>query len=494
MSSTPPASRRRPLNSSPVRPDGRYVLYWMNAHRRLAWNHALDRAVEIAGELGRPLMILEAIRCNYPHASRRLHRFVLDGMAEHARALADGPVRYYPFVERSPGQGKGLVERLADDACAVVTDDAPVLFLPRMIAAAAERIDTAMEAVDSCGIVPLDAPGKAYPTAYSFRRWVQNHRSDPLADRPRPRPLAGTAPPPLTRVPDGVPDRWPEATAAELESEAFLESLPLDDGVPPVEGVRGGRSAAREKLREFLASGALDHYHERRNSLEENVSSGLSPWLHFGHVSPHEVLDEIVRREEWTPARITPPANGRREGWWGMSPGAEAFLDQLITWRELGFNQARHVDGHDRYESLPDWARATLREHAGDERRYVYTRAQLDAAATHDELWNAAQRQLVEEGIIHNYVRMLWGKKILEWTRHPEEAAEIMIHLNDRYALDGRDPNSYTGIFWVLGRHDRPWGPERPIYGKVRFMSSANTARKFDVKSYVGRYTGRGLF
>ena len=178
----------------------------------------------------------------------------------------------------------------------------------------------------------------------------------------------------------------------------------------------------------------------------------------------------------------------------GNVAGGGGLPDQLITWRELGFNQARHVDGHDRYESLPDWARATLREHAGDERKYVYSRAQLGAAATHDELWNAAQRQLVEEGIIHNYVRMLWGKKILEWTRHPEEAAEIMIHLNDRYALDGRDPNSYTGIFWVLGRHDRPWGPERPIYGKVRFMSSANTARKFDVKSYVGRYAGRGLF
>jgi deoxyribodipyrimidine photo-lyase len=466
----------------------------MNAHRRLAWNHALDRSVELCHALDRPLLILEAIRCDHLHACARFHRFVLDGMAEHARACRDTPVRYYPFVERGPGQGKGLVAALAADACAVVTDDAPVFFLPRMIRAAARQMDVAMEAVDSCGIVPVSAPGKAYPTAYSFRRWVQKHADELLADRPRPRPLAGRPLPAFGRVPAGVPGRWPEPSTAELESPGFLATLPIDPRVGPVDGVRGGHAAARERLRTFLDGGALDTYHERRNSLEDNVSSGLSPWLHFGHLSSHEILDEIVTREDWNPGRVTPPANGRREGWWGMSPGAEGFLDQLITWRELGYNNARFVEGHDRWESLPDWARATLLDHAGDERTHVYGRAQFEAAATHDELWNAAQRRLVTEGVIHNYVRMLWGKKVLEWTRHPQEAAEILVHLNDKYALDGRNPNSYTGIYWVLGRHDRPWGPERPVYGKVRFMSSANTARKFDVKPYLRRHAERGLF
>jgi deoxyribodipyrimidine photo-lyase len=172
-----------------------------------------------------------------------------------------------------------------------------------------------------------------------------------------------------------------------------------------------------------------------------------------------------------------------------MSPSAEGFLDQAVTWRELGFNFCSRRDDYDRFESLPDWAKTTLARHAADPRTEVYDLDTFSASATHDPLWNAAQTQLRREGRIHNYMRMLWGKKILEWTRSPEEAAEIMIALNDRYALDGRDPNSYSGIFWVLGRYDRPWGPERPIFGTVRYMSSANTARKFDVRGYLRRYS-----
>jgi deoxyribodipyrimidine photo-lyase len=166
----------------------------------------------------------------------------------------------------------------------------------------------------------------------------------------------------------------------------------------------------------------------------------------------------------------------------------EGFLDQLVTWRELGFNTCWHRPDHDRYETLPDWARRTLARHAGDPRQHLYTTDQLAAAATHDPLWNAAQRQLVREGRLHNYLRMLWGKKILEWTTEPREALEVMLELNNRYALDGRDPNSTSGIFWVLGRYDRPWGPERPVFGTVRYMSSANTARKVSVRAYLERY------
>ena len=177
-----------------------------------------------------------------------------------------------------------------------------------------------------------------------------------------------------------------------------------------------------------------------------------------------------------------------------MSAGAEAFLDQLVTWRELGFVFCRYVEGYARFETLPDWARATLEKHARDPREHVYELADLEAARTHDELWNAAQRELREEGRIHNYLRMLWGKKILEWTRSPREALEIAIRLNDRYALDGRDPNSYSGILWCFGRFDRPWAPERPIFGSVRFMSSANTARKLDVGAYLARHGEPGLF
>ena len=171
-----------------------------------------------------------------------------------------------------------------------------------------------------------------------------------------------------------------------------------------------------------------------------------------------------------------------------MSREAESFLDELVTWREIGFNMTSHRDDYDRFESLPDFAKATLRKHADDPRPHLYTREQLDEARTHDPLWNAAQRQLVREGRMHNYLRMLWGKKVLEWSRTPEEALETLVHLNNRYAVDGRDPNSYSGIFWVFGRYDRAWGPERPIFGSVRYMSSENTARKLDVEGYLRRY------
>jgi deoxyribodipyrimidine photo-lyase len=185
-----------------------------------------------------------------------------------------------------------------------------------------------------------------------------------------------------------------------------------------------------------------------------------------------------MHRDHWSPDKLSKKPTGSREGWWGASPAAEAFLDQLVTWREVGYNFASHREDYDRYESLPDWAQKTLATHARDHRTKVYSLDEFAAGATHDRLWNAAQNQLREHGRLHNYLRMLWGKKILEWTVSPQEALQVMITLNDKYAVDGRDPNSYSGIFWVLGRYDRAWGPERKIFGKVRYMSSENTARK----------------
>jgi len=173
-----------------------------------------------------------------------------------------------------------------------------------------------------------------------------------------------------------------------------------------------------------------------------------------------------------------------------MSPQAEAFMDELVTWRELGFNMAWQRPDFDAWESLPDWARATLDKHAGDQRERIYTLEQFTAAATHDPLWNAAQGQLLAEGRIHNYLRMLWGKKVIEWTKSPQQAAQFLIELNNRWALDGRDPNSYSGIFWCFGRYDRPWAPERSVFGTIRWMSSANTARKFGLDGYLARYGG----
>lgn len=270
---------------------------------------------------------------------------------------------------------------------------------------------------------------------------------------------------------------------------ALLADLPIDHDVPPV-SYQGGTAAADAALRDFLER-RLDRYAEERNDPTARTSSGLSPWLHFGHLSAHRVVAGVFEREGVDATAPTPGGDGSRRGWWGLSEGAESFLDQLVTWRELGYTFCWHRDDHDEFDSLPDWALQTLGEHAGDRREHLYSLEEFDGASTHDELWNAAQNQLRIEGRIHNYLRMLWGKKILEWSESPMAALEVMIELNNRYAVDGRDPNSYSGIFWCLGRADHAWGPERPVLGKVRYMSSENTARKLDVDGYLRRWGTR---
>ncbi|MGD8278783.1 MAG: deoxyribodipyrimidine photo-lyase [Gemmatimonadota bacterium] len=479
-----PALRLRGTNGATANGEGEFVLYWMTAARRLRYNWALQLAAAEARARGRPLLVLEALRAGHRWASDRLHRFVLDGMVEHARQLEDTGVAYYPYVEPEHGDGHGLLETLAARSVCVVTDEYPAYFLPRMLEAVAPRLRVPLVAVDSNGLLPVRAAGKSFTAAYHFRRFLQRNLADHLFDAPEPDPLR--TPLPAGNVdPGDVAERWPPATIAWLESGDSLRDVAIDHGVAPVP-IRGGEAAARAVLRSFLRD-RLARYGEARNHPDANAASGLSPWLHWGHLSVHEVFSELARHENWSPARLAPRADGRKQGWWGMSAPAEAFLDELVTWREIGFVECARRNDYDRYESLPEWARATLADHGADPRDRLYSLEQFEAAETHDPLWNAAQRELLREGRIHNYLRMLWGKKILEWTESPREALAIMIELNNRYATDGRDPNSYSGIFWCLGRYDRPW-PERAIYGKVRSMSSDSTRRKVRLDGYLRKY------
>ncbi|MGE3276439.1 MAG: deoxyribodipyrimidine photo-lyase [Vicinamibacterales bacterium] len=479
-----PEIRVRQLNQAPVRPDRPHVLYWMTANRRTGWNFALEHAVEQSRALGRPLVVLEALRAGHRWASRRFHAFVLDGMADNRRAFQAAGVTYHAYVEPAPGDASGLLETLASTAALVVTDDFPCFFLPRMAAAAAARLDVRVDSVDANGLLPLSATDRLAPTAYVFRRVLQQLLPRHLPDRPAASPLAG-AHPPAAAIADTVTRRWPDVWSW-LARGGSLDALPINQGVGPT-GVPGGSAAAARALTTFLDDRLAD-YADRRSQPQEEVASGFSPYLHWGHLSVHQVFDALSTREGWLghlPARAT----GAREGWWGMSRPAEAFLDELVTWREVGFNMCHlRPDDYDRYESLPDWARRSLDGHAEDPRDPCYSLEELEAAATYDPLWNAAQRQLVREGRIHNYLRMLWGKKILQWTESPRQALDVMIELNNKYALDGRNPNSYSGIFWTLGRYDRPWAPERPVFGVIRYMSSENTARKVRVREYLKRY------
>lgn len=466
----------------PVRADGTHVLYWMISARRTRWSHALDHALDHARRLKRPLLVLEPLRLGYRWASPRHHRFVVEGMADQRAAFAAAGVRYHPYVERVEGEGQGLLHALARDASVVVTDHFPAFFLPKMVSAAARDLPARLEVVDGNGLLPLSAVPRAFPTAALFRRHLQRTLPDHLARRPVADPLAGYA---LGTAPlcAEVLRRWPAADDL-LDDPELVRRLPLE-GPGPV-AVRGGARAADTVLAPFLEH-RLPRYTER-NHPDADAASGLSPWLHFGHVSPHEVARAVLDREGWDPGRLGRPT-GSREGWWGLSEAAEAFLDELVTWRETGFAYAHHRPDHLSYASLPDWARATLARHATDPRGGTVDLATLEEARTADPVWNAAQRELRATGRIHNYLRMLWGKKVLQWAPSPEVAWAWLFELNDRWAIDGRDPNSSTGISWVFGRFDRPWGPERPIFGTVRYMTSDSTTRKLRMKAWLERWS-----
>lgn len=484
-----PTIRIRNCNEAAVNGSGEYILYWMIANRRLTYNFALDRALEHCKKLRKPLIIFEALRCGYQWANERLHRFMIDGMADNARGCAHHKTLYYPYVESVPGAGKGLLEKLASDACIIVTDEFPCFFLPRMVSAAAKRLAVCLEAVDSNGLLPLRAADHVFIRAFDFRRHLQKVLPAHLMEFPLADPLANAGLPVSPKLPKSITGRWPEASSALLAAKSgSLDGFAINHAVKPVE-MRGGHTAAQRRMSQFMEE-KLGVYSEEHNEPELNANSGLSPYLHFGHISAHEAFREVAHREKWKPEKVALRSNGAREGWWNMSAPAEAFLDQLITWREVGYNFSSHREDYDRYESLPPWAQKTLAEHARDERTHLYTLAEFEAAATHDPLWNAAQGQLLRDGHIHNYLRMLWGKKILEWSASPQAAAAILIELNNKYGLDGRNPNSYSGIFWCLGRYDRPWGPVRPIFGMIRYMSSENTARKISVKNYIQKYAG----
>ena len=493
--------RVRELNQLPRNPDGEFVLYWMTACRRYHHNAALERCIQIALEMEKPLLIVEPVSIRHRWSSDRILTFFAQGLLDNNAIFEAKGLSYVPWVETHKETGNGLFRRLSRKSCAVVIDNYPT-YLPRDIMDRASEIClVGLEAVDSNGILPMDLAEDAHLTAYSFRKHMQRNLTEALGTLPVHDSMASLEHD--LRVDKNLIEStfesigiemtpyewiWRVAQGGTIGAEA-CQPLSIDHEVSPVESERGGRFAALIKLQEFFESG-LNRYDTGRNDVDDSASSGLSPWFHFGHLSTIEVVLGVFERCKWDPSMISIEDTGRgsRSGWWGLSEAHESFLDQIITWRELGFNFANFREDHMSIHSIPDWAKKSLRAHASDERQ-SYSFDDIENARTDDEIWNAAQRQLLNTGHIHNYLRMLWGKRILEWAPGPEIAAEWMIEINDRWALDGRDPNSYTGIFWVLGRHDRAWGPERPIFGKVRYMSSKNTRKKLALETYLERWS-----
>ncbi len=433
----------------------------MQVQRRAESNDALNFAVEQANELGLPVLVYEGLRHDYPHASDRIHTFVLENTRGLRKRLHEKGIGHAFFLERNPGDRRAVVKGLLERAALAVTDHFPAFIVPgqnRALARLAEAEGVTAVAVDACGVVPLAEFPKREYAARTLRPKI--HRLLPFYLSPTrdPRPRRSGL-----RIEAGFREEdWRESTAAKVASCA------IDHRVPPVsDHVPGGRAAALARLDAFIRRG-LDRYADASNDPALGATSGLSPYLHFGMISAREVALTV---------RAARPRADRN---------VAAFLEQLIVRRELAFNFCAREPRPNSLRALPDWARRTLAEHDGDEREFTYRRAEFEAARTHDELWNACQDEIRLTGVMHNYVRMLWGKKILEWSKSHAEALRIMTHLNDKYGLDGRDPNSYTGFLWCFGLHDRAWG-ERPVYGKIRSMSSVSTRRKVDADAYIAR-------
>jgi deoxyribodipyrimidine photo-lyase len=442
--------RIRRLNDHDPR-KGRYVLYWMQASQRERYNHALEYAATRANALNQPLVVGFALTDAFPEANLRHYRFMLEGLRELAGTLRD---RGIPLALRL-GDPAEVIPEIANDASLLVTDCGYLRVQRRWRAAVAGAVTCPAIRVESDAVVPVETVSdKREYAARTIRPKI--HR---LLDEYKQR---------VVRV-----DVDHDGLSLDLGGESLddidvlLDRLEIDRSVAPVTGFyAGGEHEAHRRLDRFVRE-ALSAYHQRRGEPSEDIQSNLSPYLHFGQVSPLAVALTIDRT--------------------GKAPdeAKEAFLEELIVRRELSLNLCRFEERYDEYAMLPGWARETLEKHKNDKRPATYDRATLEAGETGDEYWNAAQREMMTTGKMHNTMRMYWGKRILEWTPDPAEAFRIALELNNKYELDGRDPNSYAGVAWCFGNHDRPW-PERDVFGTVRTMTASGLDRKYDMAGYLG--------
>ncbi|WP_018127986.1 hypothetical protein [Balneola vulgaris] len=464
--------------------DGDYVLYWMQINRRFRYNYALEYAVALANKHGKSLLIYEGLSIDYPWSSDRFHTFIMEGMKENLDYAKEHNIPYYSFVEPKKDAGKGLFYELAEKASAVVSDEYPVFVVRQHNERVADKINVPYITIDSNGIIPIGVTDKAPYSAYLFRKTMQKHFKEGFTNPPKNNPLDDLVEKEYS-LPKEFLEKYPAADSMLEDIPSAVESLDIDHSVPATD-VIGTRAAALGKLGQFIGHALSDY--EERNHPDKKKASGLSPWLHYGKISEYEIVRAVLEHqpEGWDLDQLT-PNGGKNTGFFNGDDSIQSFLDEVITWREVGFHYAHHTENYDEFDSLPDWALKTMEEHKNDEREYVYSFEELEQSKTHDEIWNAAQNQLREEGIIHNYLRMLWGKKVIEWTPDHRTALAYLIELNNKYALDGRDPNSYSGIFWCFGRFDRAW-QERPIFGKLRYMTSESTRKKVKLDEYLSTY------
>lgn len=433
------------LNQKNIR-KGMYVLYWMQASQRTEYNHALEYAILKANEHRQPVVVFFGITNRFPEANERHYAFMLEGLKEVKHSLENRGIQ---MVIRHQSPEIGVVP-LAKKASLVVVDRGYLKIQKAWRDDASKKMDCPLIQVETDVVIPVE----------------ETSRKEEYA--------AATIRPKIKRKLEGflVPlkEHEPLIDSLSLDFDSFdienveevISQLQIDRSVKRVDSFQGGTKEANRLLEIFLES-KLDRFPELRNDPTLDYLSHMSPYLHFGQISPLYIALKVSKTG---------------------SPGTEAFLEELIVRRELSMNFVFYNKKYDSFGSIPEWSKKTLRAHAKDKRPYLYNLEEFEHAKTYDPYWNAAQREMVLKGKMHGYMRMYWGKKILEWTKKPEEAFQIALYLNNKYELDGRDPNGFTGVAWCFGKHDRQWG-ERPIFGNVRYMNDKGLKRKFDADRYV---------
>jgi deoxyribodipyrimidine photo-lyase len=444
-------SRVQPLNDEPADLKGRYVLYWMQASQRVGFNHALEYAIREANARSLPVIVCFGLMDGYPEANERHYAFVLQGLRDVEAALRKRGIK---FVVKH-GDPPDVALRYAKHAALVVCDRGYLRHQRQWRDAVADKAGKRVVQIESDVVVPVEtASDHDEFAARTIRPKITKRLSEYLVNLP---PTRVRCPSLSMRIAGDIDVKNVERSLAKLK---------IDRSVGRVTRFDGGEAAARKLLAKFVR-GKLASYVEGRNEPAAHATSTMSPYLHFGQISPVEVALAVRN------AKDVPAAD------------RQAYLEELVVRRELSVNHVLYNPRYDSFDGLPDWAKKTLAARGKDKRYHVYSRAQLDAAETHDPWWNAAQREMVATGFMHNYMRMYWGKKILEWTRSPRAAFETTLYLNNKYFLDGRDPNAYANVAWIFGLHDRPWGPARPVFGTVRYMNAAGLERKFDMDAYA---------
>ncbi|MEP7382680.1 MAG: deoxyribodipyrimidine photo-lyase [Gemmatimonadota bacterium] len=453
------------VNEKRTQPEGEYILYWMQSTHRLEENWALRFAIIEADRLNKPLIIHQGLDPTYEHANDRIHSFILHNARELALRAASMGLHYQFVLRHRRDDDRRVLDRLASRAALVVTDRFPTCGIAERTHRFGERVNCRVVAIESHGVIPSGAIEKSEYAARTIRpklRKLMPLSLEPVEERPARRPVSATLARSLleTNEVDLL-----DLARADLAGE--IARCEIDHSVAPVP-LTSGLTAARQRLADFC-NGALANYSERRSDPNDDEgTSRLSPYLHFGQLSPGEVV-----RAALTSAHAAE---------------TEKFIDELVTWRELSLNFCLRNPDYGTLAALPEWVHKAMAKHAGDVREATYTLDQFERAETHDDLWNAAQRELLHTGVMHNVVRMLWGKTLILWSAHYADALAWLVHLNNKFGLDGRDPSSYGGIQWCFGKFDRPFY-DRPVLGVIRPMSIKRAREKWDADRYIRRWS-----